>query len=116
VKKKFFEIWQVWAIFSMRNPLHRSKSYFFQVQIWQKFASRRIAARTSQLQSPGFGNAPPMGLTHKASGLMNINIGLLGRSRYELALNGTCPRWALIELGRFGIPLFVLLFQKMTKS
>jgi hypothetical protein len=61
--------------------------------------------------------SPPMRLTRlKASGLININIGLLGRSRFELALNGTCPRWALIELGRFGIPLFVLFFQKMTKS
>jgi hypothetical protein len=32
------------------------KIFFFQVQIWQKFASRRIAGRTSQLRFPGFGN------------------------------------------------------------
>jgi hypothetical protein len=24
----FFEIWQIWAIVSMENPLYRSKSYF----------------------------------------------------------------------------------------
>jgi hypothetical protein len=24
----FFEIWQIWEIFSMENPLYRSKSYF----------------------------------------------------------------------------------------
>jgi hypothetical protein len=24
----FLEIWQIWAIFCMENPLHRLKSYF----------------------------------------------------------------------------------------
>jgi len=27
-KNKFFEIWRILAIFSMENPLYRSKSYF----------------------------------------------------------------------------------------
>jgi hypothetical protein len=39
----FFEIWKIWAIFSVENPLYRSKSYF-QVEVWQNFKKKKNTA------------------------------------------------------------------------
>jgi hypothetical protein len=43
--RKIFETWQIWVIFSMKNPLYRLKSYFSSRNLAKKFASKRITTR-----------------------------------------------------------------------
>jgi hypothetical protein len=39
----FFETWQIWVMFSMKNPLYVSQNHIFQVQIWQNFTKETNA-------------------------------------------------------------------------
>ncbi len=53
----FFEIWRIWAIFSMENPLYRSKSYFRSILPQKKHCYKHalwFGLRQGNLQSAGY--------------------------------------------------------------
>jgi hypothetical protein len=39
----FFETWQIWVMFSMKNSLYVGQNDIFQVQIWQNFTKEKNA-------------------------------------------------------------------------